>query len=269
MNARLTAVLALIVLGLVCPAASGAETQLLLVHGYGDAEAGKDCNGSTWKNALAHFPRDRASMTTIGYYEGDRCDVMIGDGKASNAQPIQDIARDLALYIHSQDRPVDIVAHSMGGLVTRVAVLGSAQGWDGFPPPLDVDDVVTLGTPHQGVAHPSAHDDRQWRQMRPGSAFIERLPELGGDTDWSLVGSHGDATVDHDSAIDKGHHADQKYGYRGVDHGEIRTLYGESSYDLTYWHAAGDHPAHHTTRGWAPLKTAFQAAIRTGDGLPR
>ena len=38
-------------------------------------------------------------MTTIGYYAGDRgrCDVMIGDGKASNARPIQDIARDLAV----------------------------------------------------------------------------------------------------------------------------------------------------------------------------
>jgi pimeloyl-ACP methyl ester carboxylesterase len=263
----------------IAPPAVAADTQTLLVHGYGDAEAGKDCNGSTWKNALAGFQLERSSMTTIGYYPGDRgrCDVMIGDGEASNARPIQDIARDLAQYIHGQGRPVDIVAHSMGGLIARVALLGSAQGWEGFPPKLDVDDVVTLGTPHQGVARPSAHDDRQWQQMDPGSGFIERLHEKGsglGDdwadgTDWSLVGSHGDATVEHDSAIDKGRHADQKYGYRDVGHGGIRTLYGESRYDLTYWHAAGDHPAHHTMRGWAPLKTAFQAATRTGDGLPR
>ena len=91
MNARLTAVLALIVFGLavpgigrhiahmtrrsarpavqprpgrgglmrrVCavaigaalalaPPAVAADTQMLLVHGYGDAEAGTDCNGST------------------------------------------------------------------------------------------------------------------------------------------------------------------------------------------------------------------------------
>ena len=39
MNARLTAVLALILFGLAVPAADG---QMLLVHGYGDAEAGKD-----------------------------------------------------------------------------------------------------------------------------------------------------------------------------------------------------------------------------------
>ena len=263
MNARLTAVLALILFGLAVPAADG---QMLLVHGYGDAEAGKDCNGSTWKNALAHGP---ASMTTIGYYEGDRCDVRIGS--ASNETPIQDIAKNLAWYIHDTGRPVDIVAHSMGGLIARVAVLGSAQGWDGFPPKLDVDDVVTLGTPHQGVARPSAHDDRQWAQMTPGSGFLERLHEsgLGNGVDWSLVGSRGDATVSYDSAIDKGNHADQKYGYEDVSHTGIRTLYGESRYDLTYWHAAGDHPAHHTERGWAPLTTAFQAAARTGDGLPR
>jgi pimeloyl-ACP methyl ester carboxylesterase len=261
----------------IAPPAIAADTQMLLVHGYGDAEAGKDCNGSTWKNALAYYQsaggRDRASMTTIGYYPGDRgrCDVMIGDGKASNARPIQAIARDLAQYIHSRGRPVDIVAHSMGGLIARVALLGSAQGWDGFPPKLDVDDVVTLSTPHQGVARPSAHDDEQWHQMDPDSGFIERLHETGltDGTDWSLVGSHGDATVAHASGIDKGYGADQKYGYKDVGHEGIRTLSGANRYDLTYWHAAGDHPPHHTERGWAPLKTAFQAATKTGDGLPR
>ena len=63
---------------------------------------------------------------------------MTGDGAATTDRPIQDIARDLAIYIDanytSRGRPVDIIAHSMGGLVARVALLGSAQGWDGSPP---------------------------------------------------------------------------------------------------------------------------------------
>ena len=59
----------------------------------------------------------------------------------------------------NKGKPVDIVGHSMGGLIARVALLGSAQGWEGFPPKLNVDNVVTLSTPHQGVANPSAHDD--------------------------------------------------------------------------------------------------------------
>jgi pimeloyl-ACP methyl ester carboxylesterase len=280
-------------LAMLAPTAAAADTQLLLVHGYGPAAKGKDCNGSTWKNALAYYQdaggRDRSSMSTVGYYEGDEgCDVIVGDGKATNDRPIQDIARDLANYVHdaytSKGEPVDIVAHSMGGLITRVALLGSAQAWDGFPSKLHVSNVVTLSTPHQGVANPGAHDDEQWRQMRPGSGFIDRLHEQGsglGDdwatgTDWSLVGSEEDATVKYESGIDKGSAADQKYGYQDdprdsgeVDHTGVRTLFGENEYDLTYWHAAGDHPPHHTRNGWSPLKTAFQAATKDGDGLPR
>ncbi len=281
--------------------AHAAEPQILLVHGYGASSQGKDCNGSTWKSALAYYEsaggRARSSMTTVGYYEGDQpaenhgaasgCDVVVGDGDATNERAIQDIAKDLADYIDdtytSNGQSVDIIAHSMGGLVTRVALLGSAQGWDGFPSKLNVDNVVTLSTPHQGVANPSAYDDRQWAQMDPDSGFMDRLHQngsgLGDDwaqgTDWSLVGSHEDTTVRHDSGIDKGSFADQKFGYQddsgdsgNVDHTGVRTLYGENRYNLQFWHAAGDHPPHNTDNGWSPLKTAFQAATKVGDGLP-
>ena len=176
--AAITIALAFAVLA---PTALASDAPILLVHGYGSSSEGKDCNGSTWKSALRAFQdaggRDRSSLTTVGYYEGDtNCDATIGDGAATNERPIQDIAKDLAQHIDdAYTGPVNIVAHSMGGLVTRVALLGSAQGWDGFPAKLDVDDVVTLSTPHQGVADGSAHDDEQWSQMRPGSGFLERL----------------------------------------------------------------------------------------------
>jgi pimeloyl-ACP methyl ester carboxylesterase len=270
------------------------DTQLLLVHGYGDSDTGTDCNGSTWKNALRYYQdaggRSRSSMTTIGYYAGDkaRCDAMIGDGAASTERPIQALAKDLASYIDaaytSKGQPVDIVAHSMGGLITRVALLGSAQGWKGFPAKkLNVDNVVTLSTPHQGIADPAKHSDRQWRQMNPDSGFLRRLHEKGsglGDkwadgTDWSLVGSAEDATVSYRSGIDKGNYADQKYGYQDdpddsgqVTHTGVRTLYGQNKYELTYSRAAGDKPPKTTDNGWSPLKTAFQAATKVGDGLP-
>jgi pimeloyl-ACP methyl ester carboxylesterase len=296
MTLRLAAAsgLAAVVLALGAATAAAAEEQILLVHGYGAAAEGKDCNGSTWRNALRYYQdaggRERSSLTTVGYYRGDRgrCDVLLGDGRASNARPIQDVARDLAVYIHSahtsKGRAVNVIAHSMGGLITRVALLGSAQGWKGFPPRLDVDNVVTLSTPHQGVARPAAHDGRQWRQMAPGSAFMERLHETGSGlddawargVDWSLVGSQEDATVRYASGIDKGHFADQKYGYLDdatdagdVSHTGVRTHYGHNRYNLNYWHASGGHPTHHTLAGWAPLKTAFQAATRIGDGLPK
>jgi hypothetical protein len=70
--------------------------------------------------------------------------------------------------------------------------------------------------------------------------------------------------------------ADQKYGYRDnsgdsgdVTHTGVRTLFGNNQYDLTYWHAPGEHPPHHTNSGWSPLKTAFRAATKIGDGPPK
>jgi pimeloyl-ACP methyl ester carboxylesterase len=297
MTRIVTTVLAVLAVALatLAPTAAAADNQMLLVHGYGDSAEGKDCNGSTWENAIEYYTdaggRARPSLTTIGYYEGDDaadCDVIVGDGSATNERPIQDIARDLALYIDRaysrRGQPVDIVAHSMGGLVTRVALLGSAQGWAGFPSKLNVDNVVTLSTPHLGVAHPSANDDRQWDQMDPDSGFMDRLHEAGSDlndgwadgTDWSLVGSEEDTTVSYSSGIAKGDYADQKYGYLDdpgdsgeVDHSSVRTLFGENSYSLRFWHASGDHPPHETSSGWSPLKTAFQAATAVGDDLPR
>lgn len=269
------------------------DSQLLLVHGYGDAdkENGKSCNGGVWKDALSYYTdpdagnRDRNSITTVGYYQNNtNCDEAIS--KADNSEPIQEIAKDLANYIDeeysSNDKSVNIVAHSMGGLVTRVALLGSAQGWDGFPSKLDVNNVVTLGTPHQGVSNPSVHDTRQWNQMdnRDGkeSGFMERLhqDDLSGSwasgTDWSLVGSTEDGTVNYNSAIDKGNPADQKYGYYDnggkIDHSKIRELRG-GTYTLRYWHSSGDHDPHETDNGWAPLKTAFKAATNKGDDLPK
>ncbi len=279
MSTRLTALaIAALTLAVAAPSASAADRQLLFVHGYGDADTGKDCNGNTFKNALRYYQdaagRSRESMTTIGYYRGDDCDVAIG--AHGNDAPIQDIARDLARYIAGTGKPVDVIAHSMGGLIARVALLGSAEGWEGFPAKLDVANVVTLSTPHQGLAKGSDKDE-QTRQMSAGSGFLKRLHEsrLSG-ADWTLIGSHEDGTVKHDSAIDNGEHADQKLGYGAngqdageVDHTGIRELHGSSRYDLTYWHAAGGHPAHHTLKGWSPLKAAYQAATKVGDGLPK
>jgi pimeloyl-ACP methyl ester carboxylesterase len=288
--APLAAVLGLLVLAPAAPAAD----QLLLVHGYGDADTGKDCDRSTFKRALDYFEdeggRSRASMSTVGYYVGDEyCNVTIGDGQATNDRPIQDIARDLARYIRGahtdHGESVDIVAHSMGGLITRVALLGSAQGWLGSPGKLDVGNVVTLSTPHQGVIRDPDHDDtEQWRQMQPGSGFLERLHADGSGiedawadgTDWTFLGSAEDETVTYASGIDKGRYADQKLGYRSnlhdagvVDHEAVRTVTGPHRFDLSYWHASGEHGAHHTLRGWAPLKAAFKAATVDGDDLPR
>ena len=64
---------------------------------------------------------------------------------------------------------VDIVAHSMGGLVARayIRTRGGASG---------VGRLITLGTPHQGTdAFPRLRLDPMVVQMRPGSPLLARL----------------------------------------------------------------------------------------------
>ena len=141
-------------------------------------------------------------------------------------------------------------------------------------------NVVTLSTPHQGVASGFAHDDRQWNQMAKGSPFSTRLHEPGsgldGDwadgTDWSLVGSDEDETVRIASGIDNGNHADQKYGYWDessdsgeVTHSAVRTLYGENGYKLNYSPWRGD--PHHRARLVA-AEDRLPGGHQVGDGLP-
>ncbi|HLR95504.1 MAG TPA: hypothetical protein VK053_13335 [Jiangellaceae bacterium] len=293
-------------------------SELIFVHGYGSAATGKTCNKDrevdgttqegTWANALEYYEKHgdmaRSSMTTVGYYEGDvNCDETIG--QFTNEAPIQDIAKELAIFIDSRDdqRPVNVVAHSMGGLVTRVALLGAAHGW--WPEEvgkheLNVSNVVTLSTPHQGLTEERYENEenktRQWRQMKPAmdeepeSEFLQRLhlphralsEDWAADTDWSFVGSDGDDTVGYESGVDEGRHADQKYRYTPTldtcdgeptdsspGHKRVRTdRFGEHC--LSYWHASPDHDPHETAIGWSPLKTAFQAVTHNdGDGLPR
>lgn len=278
--------------------AAAPEPQLLLVHGHGAPAEGKDCNGATWDEALDYYTSEgslsRDGITTVAYYEGNasggpnagNCDARVAS--ASKDTKIQSIARDFANYVHdtytSKDKPVNIAAHSMGGLVTRVALLGTAEGWSGFPPSMDVDNVVTAGTPHQGVKKDRDDSTAQWDQMERGSGFLDALHADGrelGDawtdgTDWTVVGSAEDGVVSYDSSIDKGNRADQKFGYlshdsgtAAVSHSGIREITGPHTYEMHYWHASGDHGTHHTDDGWAPLKSVYKAALHDGDALPK
>ncbi|MEV7421251.1 alpha/beta fold hydrolase [Streptomyces sp. NPDC091212] len=96
---------------------------------------------------------------------------------------------------------VDIVGHSLGGLIARYYV--QRLGGD-----LRVRTLVTLGTPHEGTTVvPLANAHPVVRQMRPGSAVIEelRLPAPGCRTRfvsfWSdldqLMAPVGTARIEH------------------------------------------------------------------------
>jgi predicted alpha/beta hydrolase family esterase len=98
-------------------------------------------------------------------------------GGFSYSPPWKDIscfAEQLSNYVDKivaeSKSKVDIVAHSMGGLVSRcyINLLGGDQ---------HVAHLVTLGTPHGGSMLWSFAIWRCGQQMRPGSKFLEKLAQ--------------------------------------------------------------------------------------------
>lgn len=65
---------------------------------------------------------------------------------------------------------IDVVAHSLGGLLARAAVRYYGAG-------AYVEHLVTLGTPHGGTALAAFLRRPNVRPMRPGSTFLRRLAE--------------------------------------------------------------------------------------------
>ena len=125
----------------------------------------------------------------------------------SNNTSIRHLAWHLANYIATNFTAkgvvVDVVAHSMGGLMIRYAL--AKQGVDDFPR-LKVEDVITLGSPHNGASFAALMGTTQGAEMEPSSTLIQWLktwgmnPQGQGGTDWSVIGSHGDLIVQEDSA---------------------------------------------------------------------
>lgn len=160
----------------------------------------------------------------------------------TNDTDIRHLAQHWAWYVHdrfsSRGVSVDVVAHSMGGLVTRYALARVAARDGAFPPQLYVEDVVTMGTPHGGTALSPFCPRRdvkveQCRQMGRGSRFVKWLnangvaPQTHGGTDWTAVGSRDDQSLTPDeTAIDddlRAHHRVMYAGYafgKGVQHSD-------------------------------------------------
>ncbi|MGL5826168.1 MAG: hypothetical protein ACRCYU_15350 [Nocardioides sp.] len=194
------------------PARSDSSNEpIYFVHGFnfGVPDPSADC--ADWWPAITKF-RDlgwTGPMNTIGFYTGDtRCGVRIAN--ASRDESIWELGRRLAWGVYwrdsSQGRSVDLVGHSMGGLIIRAAIHGAATNppgtfeSGGWPPYLYVEDVVTFGTPHNGTAIANLCPYLQCRQMRPGSSMLTDFrnrpnPQADGGTDWTLIGTADDDAV--------------------------------------------------------------------------
>jgi len=136
----------------------------LLVHGYMDSKH------APWWNRL------EGRFAAAGY--GDRVRALDqGSVPFSTVGSPADYAEGIAAAVREMadefGGPVDVLAHSMGGLSARWSV-------ERLEAELPVDDLVTLGTPHQGtsLAYFGA-GTAGGRAMIPGSEFLSALNDDG------------------------------------------------------------------------------------------
>lgn len=246
---------------------------IVFVHGL-DAffASGSDCNSwNSMVSALQGFGHT-GSMMKLKYYAHDaNCthtldhhgshnthyggtaehDVDVPSSHGFDSR-IEHIAYHLAWFIQSHytasSVTVDLVGHSMGGLIIRYALAQVARRHADFPASLLVEDVVTLGSPHTGTAWANGcWWADQCGQMVPGSSFMNWLasyaqnPQTTGGTDWTNQGSYEDNYVSAASAtgMDATHRV-RYYASAGVEHGDFLVDTSDArTADVEYWDRPG------------------------------
>lgn len=212
-------------------AASGDRTRpVLLIHGYSFSND-TSCS-STFDRMISQMRSEgfTGPFVKVGYYSGNTgCNVNLRSwGNVGNSSSWKTISKALSQYVYStytsRGVAVDIVGYSMGGNVARGAVYGSSIRESGFSASLRVEDVVTLGSPHNGAAWYS--NFCLWGQcssLKPSSSDIAWLnrngnPQGVGGTDFTVIGSNGDSVVSASSATYMSVPTTRKVVYSNVPH---------------------------------------------------
>ena len=133
-------------------AAPGARRPIVLVHGWT-----QNRTNFVW---LARFLRRRGLGPFFGF-------------NYNSFQPIEQSAKSLAAFVervaaHTGAKEIDLVCHSLGGLVARTYV--DLMGGHGY-----VQRVVTLGTPHCGVGYANPLFGPSVRDMHSETGFVVQL----------------------------------------------------------------------------------------------
>ncbi|MFC5380155.1 alpha/beta fold hydrolase [Aquipuribacter nitratireducens] len=128
------------------------DRPVVLVHGIGD-------NPSL-------FPVLREELARRGH------DHVVAVDYSPERDDVRAVAADLGRHVEALDgeRGVDVVAHSLGGLIARYYVqrLGGHR---------HVRTLATAGTPHHGTHAAHLLPTRLGRQLRPGSDLVRELDE--------------------------------------------------------------------------------------------
>lgn len=157
------------------------DLPLVIVHGLGDSPK------LPWWGFLKKYIRENTDSEIFSIdlsteietpFEKRRVKV---PGTALGS--IKDYAKELEDFVGRIESDVNIIAHSLGGLVSRwyIEMMGGSQ---------NVEKIVTLATPHQGtymayagILSPAA------REMVPGSDLIYSLNshDLPAEVDYTAV----------------------------------------------------------------------------------
>ncbi|MDQ0945783.1 triacylglycerol lipase [Streptomyces sp. V1I1] len=251
------------------PRKDSTQRPVFFIKGYAP---GDEC-GSKWDSAAKLFKKWKGKLHRVGYLETDDpgCDVRIDPkGKGTVDTSLKDLGRGLAWKIHdmysSKGQTVDVVAHSMGGLIVRAALAGYAQGDPTWPDELFVEDVVNLGTPQKAAWLGAAClPNLQCREMYyPNGAFRRwlgpKLHQAQGGTDWTLISSNADFSVSagNGAPTDVGAQHLVRYSERaGLGHSHLRTKRAAGVYPLRYTNNGGAWGSQ--VRGAAPLRATMNA----------
>jgi pimeloyl-ACP methyl ester carboxylesterase len=182
---------------------------VLAVHGF-DGYAARDCREFA---ALQRALRGR--LRTVGYYAGDtHADLTLPGPPASTDTSITALGPALAELISAQPAPVDLIGHSMGGLVVQESL--------GYLRTGRVRRIVMLGVPFAGLPSAAGTAVAQCVEMTPGSSFLEALAGNGIQADL-VVASAADEAVPPESATQGGAPTLLMPADRNVHHGDLLT----------------------------------------------
>jgi uncharacterized protein (TIGR03437 family) len=172
---------------------------VVLLNGYQAT-----CGGTS--DSSATFGSMQSLLTADGWQVAffDNCSVL--PGTTGSARPtIEQLAQAFGNFLNSLGAPeVDVVAHSMGGLIVRAWLAGKQPGGGFSPPPVArIRKAVFIATPHAGLLAISGlvggnATDSQTVEMFEGSDFLwqlgtwnQRMDDLRGIDAVSLVGNLG------------------------------------------------------------------------------